>query len=160
MNPYFFASYFVNRNYMEYWRLYPLQVNGEFFWWWCINRVWGGIVHHDLSPILDLPINSPWWAPRLWCSLWVKSYANGEEDIQGKLVRVCKWTFSLRPWALRMGDEEINLSYFLLRMTDGSPTFPLFQTSLAWSTKTKIHYLASHQLCETSRNYSQGMQVS
>jgi hypothetical protein len=58
------------------------------------------------------------------------------------------------------GGEEINLGYFLLRMTDRSPAFPLLQTSLVWSTKTKIHYLASHQLCETSRNYAQGMRVA
>jgi hypothetical protein len=62
---------------MKYWRLYPLRVNREFFWWWFVSRVWGGMVHHDLSPILYLPINSPWWAPRLWCSLLAKSYENG-----------------------------------------------------------------------------------
>jgi hypothetical protein len=58
------------------------------------------------------------------------------------------------------GGEEINMSYFLLRTTDRYPALPLFQTGLAWSTKTKIHYLNSHKLCETSRNYAQGMRVT
>jgi hypothetical protein len=40
------------------------------------------------------------------------------------------------------GGEKINLIYFMLQMIDRSPTMPLFQTSLAWITKTKVNYLA------------------
>jgi hypothetical protein len=53
------------------------------------------------------------------------------------------------------GGQVINLIYFMLQMIDCSPTMPLFQTSLAWITKTKVNYLASHQMCESSRNYAQ-----
>jgi hypothetical protein len=49
-----------------------------------------------------------------------------------------------KTWGSEDGEsgEEINLIYFMLQMINRSPAMPLFQTSLAWITKTKVNYLA------------------